>query len=212
MESFAAIVSQDICVRSAARYAVCDLIEAEHDKCDLLDLAMTDPLAKALNRGGFCRFAEREVLRASRHVRPLTALMLDFDHFKRVNDVHGHRAGDEVLARPGACLTANIRDEDLPGRRGGEEFARVLPETEPLHAALPANRLRDAISDLKFPGKSAPFSMTIRIGISAPAFSDIDVLPALQRFDTALYSATQNGRNRVEVATPDPGEASLAVA
>jgi diguanylate cyclase (GGDEF)-like protein len=92
-------------------------------------LAMTDPLTRALNWGAFSRFAEREVLRAGRHVRLLTALMLDIDHFKRVNDVHGHRVGDEVLTRLAACLTARIREEDLPGRLGGEEFARVLPDT-----------------------------------------------------------------------------------
>ncbi len=212
LESFAAIVSQDICVRSAARYAVRDLIEAEHDKCDLFDLAMTDPLTKALNRRAFFRFAEREVLRASRHVKPVTAMMLDIDHFKRVNDVHGHAAGDEVLTRLVACLTANIRDEDLLGRLGGEEFAMVLPETEPLRAAILANRLREAVSDLKFSGKTGRFSITISVGISEPGFADIDILPALERADTALYRAKQNGRNRVEVAPLDLGEPSLAVA
>ena len=129
LESFAAIVSQDICVRSAARYAVCDLIEAEHDKWDLLDLAMSDPLTRALNRRAFSRFAEREVLRVSRYVRPLTALRPGIDHFKRVNDVHGDRLGDKVLTRLAACLTASIRNENLPG-------------TEPLRAAIRANRLR----------------------------------------------------------------------
>jgi GGDEF domain-containing protein len=110
LESFAAIGSRDICVRSAARYAVCDLIGAKHDKWDLFDLAMSDPFTRALNWGAFSRFAEREVLRASRHVRLLTALMLDIDHFRRVNDVHGHRVGDVVLTRLAACLTASIRE------------------------------------------------------------------------------------------------------
>jgi diguanylate cyclase (GGDEF)-like protein len=210
--SFAAIVSQDICIRSAARYAVRDLIEAEHDKCDLFDMAMTDPLTKALNRRAFFRFAEREVLRASRHSKPLTAMMLDIDHFKRVNDVHGHSVGDEVLTRLVACLTHNIRDEDLLGRLGGEEFALILPETEPLRAAILGNRLRDAVSELNFPGRDGPFSVTISIGISEPAFADIDILPALERADTALYRAKQNGRNRVEVALLESGGPSLAVA
>jgi len=103
---------------------------------------MSDPFTRALNRRAFSRFAEREVLRASRHVRPLTALRPGIDHFKRVNDVHGHRLGDKVLTRLAACLTASIRNENLPGRLGGEEFARVLPGTEPLRAAIRANRLR----------------------------------------------------------------------
>lgn len=212
LESFAAIMSQDICIRSAARYAVRDLIEAEHDKCDLFDMAMTDPLTKALNRRAFFRFAEREVLRASRHTKPLTALMLDIDHFKRVNDVHGHSAGDEVLTRLVACLTANIRDEDLLGRLGGEEFSLALPETEPLSAVILANRLREAVSRLRFPGKSGPFSITISVGISEPAFADIDILPALERADAALYRAKENGRNRVEIASPDIGRPARAVA
>ncbi len=77
---------------------------------------MSDPFARALNRRALTRLAERDAPRASRHVRLLTALMLDIDHCKRVNDVHGHRVGDE----------------DLPGRPGGEDSARVLPGTEPL--------------------------------------------------------------------------------
>ena len=212
LESFAEIVSQDICVRSAARYAVRDLIEAEHDKCDLFDMAMTDPLTKALNRRAFFRFAEREVLRASRHSKPLTALMFDIDHFKRVNDVHGHAVGDEVLTRLVSCVTQNIRDEDLLGRLGGEEFALVLPETEPLRAAILANRLREAVSDLSFDGKHGAFNVTISIGISEPGFADIDIMHALERADAALYKAKQNGRNRVELAPLKPNEPSLAVA
>ena len=212
LESFAGLISQDICVRSAARYAVRDLIEAEHDKCDLFDMAMTDPLTKALNRRAFFRFAEREVLRASRHGKPLTAIMFDIDHFKRVNDVHGHGVGDEVLTRLVQCVTKNIRDEDLLGRLGGEEFALVLPETEPLRAAILANRLRDAISDISFAGKNGPFNITISAGISEPGFADIDILPALERADAALYRAKQNGRNRVEVAPLTSGGPSLAVA
>ncbi|WP_291202933.1 sensor domain-containing diguanylate cyclase [Hyphomonas sp.] len=212
LESFAGLVSQDICVRSAARYAVRDLIEAEHDKCDLFDMAMTDPLTKALNRRAFFRFAEREVLRASRHAKPLTAIMFDIDHFKRVNDVHGHGVGDEVLTRLVQCVLKNIRDEDLLGRLGGEEFALVLPETEPLRAAILANRLRDAIKELSFPGKTGPFSITISAGISEPGFADIDIQPALERADAALYRAKQNGRNRVELAPLTSGGPTLAVA
>lgn len=202
LKSFAAIVSQDICVRSAARYAVRDLVDAEHDKCDLFDLAMTDPLTGALNRRAFFRLAEREVLRSSRHAKPLAALMFDIDHFKRVNDVHGHGVGDDVLVQVASCVTRNIRDEDLFGRLGGEEFALVLPETEPLRAAILADRLRHAVSQLGHQGKDGPFQVTISIGISEPGQTELDIVPALERADEALYSAKQNGRNRVELAAP----------
>ena len=200
LQSFAGIVSQDICLRSAARYAVRDLIEAEHDKCDLFDMAMTDPLTKALNRRAFFRLAEREVLRASRHAKPLSTLMLDIDHFKRINDVYGHGTGDDVLVKLAGCVARNIRDEDLFGRLGGEEFALVLPETVPMRAAILANRLREAVSELDFPDKDDRFQITVSIGISEPEPTDIEILPALERADEALYRAKQNGRNRIELS------------
>lgn len=212
LESFAAIVSQDICVRSAARYAVRDLIEAEHDKCGLFDMAMTDPLTKALNRRAFYRFAEREVLRAGRHAKPVSALMFDIDHFKKVNDVHGHGAGDEVLTRLVECVTRSIRDEDLLGRLGGEEFGMVLPETDPVRAAVLANRVRETVSQQVFPGKDGPFRVTISVGISEPAYTDLDILPALERADAALYRAKQTGRNRVELSTVGPESSTTAAA
>jgi diguanylate cyclase (GGDEF)-like protein len=200
LQSFAAIMSQDICVRSAARYAVRDLIEAEHDKCDLFDLAMTDPLTKALNRRAFYRFAEREVLRSSRHCKPMSAVMFDIDHFKKVNDVHGHAVGDEVLTQLVSCVARNIRDEDLLGRLGGEEFALVLPETETSKAAILANRLRESVSELRFSGKDGKFSVSISAGISEPTLRELDIIATLERADQALYVAKQNGRNRVELA------------
>lgn len=212
LESFAGIVSQDICVRSAARYAVRDLIEAEHDKCGLFDMAMTDPLTKALNRRAFYRFAEREVLRAGRHGKPVSAMLFDIDHFKQVNDVHGHSVGDEVLTRLVECVTRSVRDEDLLGRIGGEEFAMVLPETEPLRAVILANRIRESVSELHFAGKTGPFRITISIGISEPGFADLDILPALERADSALYQAKQKGRNRVELAPLPRGASSIAAA
>lgn len=212
LESFAGIVSQDICVRSAARYAVRDLIEAEHDKCGLFDMAMTDPLTKVLNRRAFYRFAEREVLRASRHGKPVSVLLFDIDHFKQVNDVHGHGVGDEVLTRLAECVTRSVRDEDLVGRLGGEEFAILLPETVPQRAVVLANRIRESVSTLRFSGKQAAFGVTISIGISEPGFADLDIVPALERADNALYKAKQAGRNRVEVAPQASGGSSFAAA
>lgn len=212
LQSFAGIMSQDICVRSAARYAVRDLIEAEHDKSDLFDLAMTDPLTKALNRRAFFRMAEREVLRASRHGKPVSAIMFDIDHFKKVNDLHGHGVGDEVLVQLVNRVTDIIRDEDLLGRLGGEEFGIVLPETPRMQAGVLANRLRESVSELRFKGKDGPFAITISAGVSAPLFNDIDIVPALERADKALYQAKQNGRNRIELSAADTGPEPRAVA
>ncbi len=202
LESFAQLISDDICIRSAGRYAVQDLIELEKTRCDLFDLAMTDPLTRALNRRAFFRFAEREIHRANRHGTPLSALMLDVDHFKQVNDVHGHAAGDEVLRRLIAMTMDSVRDEDLIGRLGGEEFAILLPETRPADAAKLAERLRKEASELLFRGEAGSFRVTISIGISEPDSTDTTIAPTLDRADVALYNAKRNGRNRVEINTP----------
>jgi len=174
--------------------------------------AMFDSLTGIHNRRWLDDTLQRLSSRLERTGSTLSMSLVDIDHFKRVNDVHGHAVGDEVLTRLVSCVTQNIRDEDLLGRLGGEEFALVLPETEPLRAAILANRLREAVSDLSFDGKHGAFSVTISIGISEPGFADIDIMHALERADAALYKAKQNGRNRVELAPLKPNEPSLAVA
>ena len=200
--SFAELVSQDICLRSAGRYAVRDLIDLEEEKCFLFDLAMTDPLTKALNRRAFFRFAEREVLRSRRHGLDVSVLMIDIDHFKAVNDVYGHNAGDDVLKQLVGVVSDITRDEDLVGRLGGEEFALILPETDLEKAGILANRLREAVKRLSFPTEAGAFGISVSIGISVPEASDTDILPALARADKALYEAKRNGRDRVETSAP----------
>lgn len=202
LESFAQLMSDDICLRSAGRYAVRDLIELEKARCDLFDLAMTDPLTKALNRRAFFRFAEREVHRLRRHGNPMSVLMLDVDKFKMVNDVHGHAAGDVVLQKLVELATQNVREEDLVGRLGGEEFAILLPETRPERAEMLANRLREDVKKLAFQGDGGEFGITVSVGISEPDCVDASIKPALERADAALYSAKRNGRDRVETNTP----------
>lgn len=199
LEHFAEMVSSDICLRSAGRYAVRDLIEVEEDKCSLYDLAMTDPLTGALNRRAMFHFAEREVKRAIRHDLDLAILMLDIDHFKQVNDVHGHAAGDEVLKQVGRLFRNSIRDEDLLARVGGEEFALILPETTAQDASILANRLRQSIKALKFVGDGGPFSITVSMGISEPLRGEDHVTEALERADKALYSAKHGGRDKVVI-------------
>ena len=201
--SFAGLVSQDICLRSAGRYAVRDLIEAEREKCDLYDLAVTDPLTKALNRRAFFRFSEREVTRAGRHGAPLSVILFDIDHFKRVNDVHGHGIGDQVLVRLTRLVMDDIRDEDLLGRLGGEEFALVLPQTPPEAAYNLANRLREKVRSLRFESPEGTFGTTISLGVSAPDRADPDILNALDRADKALYRAKRLGRDRAELGLPE---------
>lgn len=205
--SFGELVSQDICLRSAGRYAVKDLIELEEEKCFLFDLAMTDPLTKVLNRRAFYRFAEREILRSHRHGLELSILMIDIDHFKSINDTHGHSIGDEVLKKLVAAISDGTRDEDLVGRLGGEEFAVLLPETALDKASILADRLRESVKRQTHSGKTGDFSISISLGVSTPEASDLDILPALDRADKALYDAKRNGRDRVEtMAAPGPSK------
>lgn len=200
LESFAHLVGHDICLRSAGRYAVRDLLEVEKDKCTLYDLAMTDSLTKTLNRRAFFDFTGREVRRAGRYNLELAILMIDIDHFKQVNDVHGHAVGDQVLTELMEMISKNVREEDLIGRLGGEEFAIVLPETNPKQAEILANRLRIEAKALRFEGEKAAFNITISVGISESMDTDRDIVSALERSDKALYAAKRNGRDRVEIA------------
>lgn len=200
LRSFGRLVSQDICVRSAARYAVRDLIELERERCDLFELATVDPLTKALNRRAFMRFATRELARFHRDKSQLATLMLDIDHFKSVNDVHGHALGDQVLAKLVSVAADTLRQEDLIGRLGGEEFAIILVDSDVQSAMKVANRIRLAINQIDFPGELGPFNVSLSIGVSEPLFQDRHIKDALARADAALYQAKRNGRDRVELA------------
>lgn len=200
LSSFGHLVSNDICVRSAARYAVRDLIELEHEKCDLFELATIDPLTKALNRRAFMRFSERELARFRRDNTKLAALMLDIDHFKSVNDVHGHAMGDKVLAKMVAVAADVLRQEDLIGRLGGEEFAIVLVDSDAASAMKVADRIRLAIKQVNFPGEMGPFNVSVSIGVAEPLFTEHSINDALERADAALYQAKRNGRDRIELA------------
>ena len=197
LAGFGRVVSNDICVRSAAFYAVGDLVQLEKDKCDLFELATLDPLTQALNRRSFEKFAHREFARFQRESSRLAVLMLDIDHFKSVNDTHGHAIGDQVIAKFVSVITKCLRVEDLIGRLGGEEFAVVLVETEGAHAESVANRIRNEIKQVEFPGSTGPFSITVSIGLSEPVPYDQNIACALNRADEALYVAKQTGRDRV---------------
>lgn len=201
LSSFGNVVSNDICVRSAARYAVSDLIELENEKCDLFELATIDPLTKALNRRAFMRFSERELSRFKRDNSQLATLMLDIDHFKQVNDVHGHAMGDKVLAKLVSVSASVLRQEDLIGRLGGEEFAIVLVDADAAAASRVADRIRLAIKQIKFPSEAGPFNVSVSIGVSEPFYNEASINDALERSDAALYRAKRAGRDQVVVAT-----------
>lgn len=169
---------------------------------ELVQLATTDFLTTAYNRRHFLQLAGAELARAGRYGRPVTVMMLDLDHFKRVNDERGHAAGDEALKAFVGLIKDVLRDQDRLGRMGGEEFAIVLPETALDAAILVAGRLRSRLAVLDIPvGGGDPLRLTTSIGVAECKIRDGEGLEAcLSRADVALYRAKALGRDRVEAA------------
>jgi two-component system cell cycle response regulator len=170
---------------------------------DARRLATTDALTGLLNRRAFIEAVERERARSDRHAFPLSLLLLDVDHFKRINDVHGHAAGDAVLQGVARVLEGVARRSDFVGRWGGEEFVLALPQTGGAGARVAAERLRRALAAAihKGPAPECPLlQVTGSIGIaSAEAPWSVDAL--FDAADEAMYAAKSRGRNRVESAT-----------
>jgi diguanylate cyclase (GGDEF)-like protein len=158
-------------------------------------IAMYDGLTELYNRRAFLEIAEREVARARRMAAPTAALMLDLDYFKRINDAHGHAAGDHVLAEFADRLRAAVRGADVPGRYGGEEFCVLLPGATMQEASAVAERIRAAVAAPPLGGLSQP--VTVSVGASASTFSDCSVDELLAQADASLYRAKRSGRNRV---------------
>ena len=161
------------------------------------NLAVVDELTGIANRRRFLEMAERDLVAAGRHSRPLSAMMIDIDHFKRINDTYGHPTGDDVIREVAARLAAHARRTDLVGRYGGEEFSLVLPETGLLTCQDLAERLRSAIADEQVATRTGPLDVTVSIGTASRQPGDTDLITLLSRADQALYEAKNAGRNRV---------------
>lgn len=167
----------------------------------IVTLAETDPLTGLYNRRKFTELAEIEINRSKRFNHPFILIMMDIDHFKLVNDTHGHDAGDAALQQLAQILRDNLRKVDAVARWGGEEFVILAPEINREQAMVLAERIRTCISGHTF---AAGFHITISIGISDLIPSDsLDTL--IKRADHALYQAKFTGRNRAvfEVAAPE---------
>ncbi|HST86560.1 MAG TPA: diguanylate cyclase [Kineosporiaceae bacterium] len=158
------------------------------------ELAVIDELTGINNRRRFFEVARRDLAAAVRHTRPLVTLMIDIDHFKHVNDTHGHPTGDDVIRTVAQRLAAQIRETDLIARYGGEEFALLLSGIGP-NDHLP-ERLRACIADTPIDTRSGPLTIHVSIGLSYLTPDD-DVTTLLARADLALYRAKQDGRNCV---------------
>jgi diguanylate cyclase (GGDEF)-like protein len=163
--------------------------------------AITDSLTGLFNRRGFFEIGEREIERARRYRHPLAAIMFDIDHFKNINDLFGHNVGDKTLVETTARCSQKLRKVDIFGRYGGEEFALLLPETQPAEAFTLAERLRSAVSQPIAAGK-AILVVTISIGVAALQDHTSNLHELLECADRALYKAKEAGRNSTCV---DPG-------
>jgi diguanylate cyclase (GGDEF)-like protein len=159
--------------------------------------SITDGLSELFNRRHVMIMAEREFQRSRRFVRSLSAVMLDIDHFKAVNDTYGHAAGDQVIAEVAQRLRTGIRNIDVGGRYGGEEFVLVLPETGLVGAGLLAERLRRAVAGAPVATVGGALAITVSAGVATSQPDVPDIATLISNADAALYSAKRAGRNRV---------------
>jgi diguanylate cyclase (GGDEF)-like protein len=163
-------------------------------------LAITDSLTGISNRRHIEHMLHMAVDEARRTRRPLTVIMLDVDHFKRVNDSHGHPVGDQVLEQIVQACQGALRQFDRLGRMGGEEFLVVLPDTDLEGGLQVAERLRANVATARPTVGDIELQLSISLGIAELAHSDTGPASLVRRADAALYHAKDNGRNRIEVA------------
>lgn len=176
-----------------------DITERKALELRLRELATTDGLTGLANRRHFMERLNQELGRVQRFAKPAALLMLDLDHFKSINDSYGHAAGDRVLKSFAECMRGLLRQTDLAGRLGGEEFAILLPQTELDAAQVFAERLRQSVAAQVQRLDEIEFRVTVSIGCAALIAADAACDAALARADQALYRAKAHGRNRIEV-------------
>jgi diguanylate cyclase (GGDEF)-like protein len=163
--------------------------------------ALTDALTGLPNRRAIQDTVKRMLAQSARTVSPLAAMLIDLDHFKKINDTFGHEEGDAVLAAVGDVLASSMRSSDFVGRNGGEEFVALLPDTDAGGAVEVAEKLRAAIAAIKLPHAERGITASFGVAIHPDVAGDPETL--LRLADRALYAAKNAGRNRVELAGSD---------
>lgn len=189
-----------------------DITDKKQLESELARMAREDELTKIFNRRYFMEFATREVIRGSRFREPQALMMLDIDHFKRINDTYGHEIGDAVLRAMAKNCSNSIRHVDIFGRLGGEEFGVLLLSTDSEIARILAERIRKNLADLAVETAQGTIRFTVSIGVVTFTGSNMSLEALLKRADKALYEAKETGRNKVvvcaaaEVVNPLPAE------
>lgn len=169
----------------------------------LRDMASHDPLTQVLNARAYYAACEQQIGQSQRNQQPFSVLFVDLDHFKAINDTHGHAAGDEVLRVVARTLGKHLRRTDLLGRIGGEEFSVFLPDTAQTGALLVAENLRQAIQQCRPNIGDLTLDITASIGVASRS-QDVQNIQAIQqRADKAMYEAKKAGRNRVSTLQSD---------
>ncbi|MCF2945637.1 sensor domain-containing diguanylate cyclase [Paenibacillus tarimensis] len=186
---------QDDGLLSGRMVVLRDITERKEMERQLRELSVTDELTRLHNRRYFDIKFREETIRSERFAHPLSLVLIDLDHFKQVNDTHGHLAGDMVLKQVAAAIQQEVRQTDYCARFGGEEFALLLPETDEDGAVDVAERISQRIKALDF----GSFSVTASFGIMTQS-SDFDIQPMIEQADQALYQAKDNGRDQICVA------------
>jgi diguanylate cyclase (GGDEF)-like protein len=164
---------------------------------EIYRMTIIDALTGAHNKRYFMEFLEREIARCARYKRPLSLLMFDIDHFKQINDNHGHLTGDFVLREMSKRLLRRVRKEELLARYGGEEFAAVLPETDHAGALKFGEQVREIVSVEPFEYEGDSFPVTVSVGVATLDGQDMELNAFIKIADDNLYRAKRSGRNCV---------------
>jgi diguanylate cyclase (GGDEF)-like protein/PAS domain S-box-containing protein len=181
--------------------SVRDITARKQSEKRLTEMATIDALTGLSNRRHFLEQAELYLRQAIRYQRNFSLMMFDLDHFKKINDTHGHDAGDRVLRAVAESAKRELRDTDIIGRIGGEEFAVAMPETDLESAMAAAERLRVGLMNTEVDIESRLIRFTVSIGVTQLDSEIMKLSDMMKIADGYLYTAKENGRNRVVAAT-----------
>lgn len=184
---------QPIFIEGVAR----DVSDHKQIENQLIAISRTDGLTGVYNRGYFMDRAEEVINMMKRYQRPASMIIADLDHFKTINDNHGHHAGDLALKTFTDACRREIREHDILGRLGGEEFGLLLPETAIQHGKVLAERIRNAVAAISIPLVDRMIGITVSIGLVELSTNDASLESVMRRADLAMYQAKSRGRNQV---------------